>query len=712
MTKKILIGFNWLAAGLLSWVLLLAAFMPANFINKQDWVQPVVLVTLTLGLLLIINGIRNIVSHLKVRTYHWLLWGIVALIIIIQIWVALNFIDAARGDVYFVRNQAISLAQDNHVWADYFKAYPNNVNSALFEAMLLKVLLGMGIKTPWVILNLFRFAWLDTGLLSGLVLLKHWKHWNPSGLLFALTWLFSLPVYAYGLFAYNDALVMPLVLNVAALGWLFKNKHGWQRWLAALCSWIMLGMGFVMKSNLIVLWIAVIIVWLLALFMKSVRWPLALTWLAGGLIVLGLSSTLMTSMAKQAEYVKDSNLATPVTSWIAMSLNPEQQGQYSGKDFYQIRDAKTKEAKATLANNLIQDRLKTMKTSGLLVHFMDKFGVFLSHGDFDANHLIPQWISAPSWYLNQQRSYQFWALLLAQCWYLALLVGSIWQLFTQREHLLATTLLSLTLLGLMAFHVLIWEVEPRYALPLLPVFMLLGSAGWTNLPALKFSLQRQLLMSWLMVLGLAFSMISIIQTSTTNIIDKATNISSSSTSSTSPIQSKSVLSQGNGGYFDVTTLLIKGKSQYHFSIPVAGLKTNQLVLYSNSKSKVTIRIKAHGEILKQVTKRADLIEYIDYPATRANSLDVTIVNRSRNPVSYASAVSNYSLTTGMITNQPQKTLQWSVNQVDQSKAAETKPVKITPDIVVISALTSYLILILGSIWLQPRYLDHEHSNQH
>lgn len=166
MTRKLLIGFNWLAAGVLSIVLLLAALMPTDFFNKEDWAKPVILIVTALGFLLILNAIKKACQNISARTYRYWLYGIAGLILIAQVWVAVHFIDATRADVYFVRNQAIALAQGSHRWAYYFKVYPNNVNSALLESVFIKLLLGMGIKAPWMILNLLRFAWIDTGLLS------------------------------------------------------------------------------------------------------------------------------------------------------------------------------------------------------------------------------------------------------------------------------------------------------------------------------------------------------------------------------------------------------------------------------------------------------------------------------------------------------------------------------------------------------------------
>lgn len=65
MTRKLLIGFNWLAAGVLSIVLLLAALMPTDFFNKEDWAKPVILIVTALGFLLILNAIKR-----PVRTFR------------------------------------------------------------------------------------------------------------------------------------------------------------------------------------------------------------------------------------------------------------------------------------------------------------------------------------------------------------------------------------------------------------------------------------------------------------------------------------------------------------------------------------------------------------------------------------------------------------------------------------------------------------------
>lgn len=690
MSKKILIGINWFAAALLALALFFASVMPHAFLNREDWVNPPVVIIFTIGLLIIIYGLRKGITLMSDKTYRWVLITLGIVIVIAQIGVALSFIDVARADSYFVRQQAISLAQGSHIWHNYFKVYPNNVNTALFEATLLKPLLKLGITTPWTWLNIVRFLWIDTGLVSGLFLLKKWNFWRPAAFFMMLIWLVSIPVYSYGLYSYNDAIVMPLALNILALGWLFKNKTGKIRWLAGVSSWVLLAFAVVMKSNLIVLWIAVLIILVVGSFAKKVDWKLAVKWLLGSFVMLLTFFSLASMIAKNNGYVKDPNQATPVTSWISMSLNPDKQGQYVTADFYAVRDAKNAAEKKAIADKSIKQRIQQMGPFGLINHFTEKFGVFLSHGDFDGINLNKQWIQAPDGFLAHQRANKFWALILTQSIYTALLVGAIWKLLTQKDNLLATSLMSLFFIGLTAFHVFIWEVEPRYALPLFPIILLFGTIGWATAPKLSMSTSRRFALSGLMTFGVLFSALSIIQMSILL-----------------PTKSDPVSTQGIGNYFDPQSENISPNKHYDFNIPLYGYNSNQLKLSTKSTDLVTIVIKSNGRILKQISGQADQIRKINFPTSMAEKLNVSIFNNSAQTVAYESGITNYSITTGRILTKPVKNLLWDVNQVHQTKVgafSKLTPKQMTPSYVVARNSIMFLFAILLVMWFKPRTL--------
>ncbi|AEV94900.1 membrane protein [Pediococcus claussenii] len=688
MGKRILIGFNWITAVLLLSVMLLASLMPASFFDTEDWAKPIAVIIFTIGLLIIINGIHKITTIGHQSIYKYLLYIIGVLIIGAQLWTSFHFVAVARADVSFVRNQAIALATGSHSWPSYFRIYPNNVNSALFEAMILKTTLKLGIPNPWVLLNILRFIWIDTGLVSGLFILKQWRRWRPGALFLMLTWLFSIPIYAYGLFDYNDPLIMPIGLNLVALAYLFIKRQGSVRWLAGLGTWVLLGFSIVMKSNMITFFIAVVMALIGAICIKRINWKLALKWLLGCIIMLLLCFKLTSIGATNRGYSPNINEATPVTSWIAMSLNPQKQGQYAGVDFDAVRRLKTQAQKKEFTKTLIKNRVTDMGPFGLAFHFSKKLGVFLSHGDFDAINLIPQWIKAPNWYLNQQQSYKFWLLLLAQCWYIALLVGCVWQLFKQKKHLISTSLFSLMVLGLTTFHVFIWEVEPRYSLPLLPILMVLGCAGWTNMAKLHLrNAKKRLVLSSLIIFGMFISGMYILQTNSQTIIG-----------------SKLIAQQGDGQYFSPQSITIKPNSTYKFIVPLPELETNKLVLNSRSKEPVTITVKSNGFVLNKIKNKANLIKNIHYQNTRVKALDVTIKNNSKHPVKYASGSANYSLKTGKILPRREPIICWYVYNIFHRTAYfsnQAMSFTLTSTSTVVRNLSLFLLIILLFIWWDP-----------
>ncbi|MCT3297666.1 hypothetical protein EFP45_15865, partial [Lactiplantibacillus pentosus] len=167
--KLIVKGINWLAAAVLVVAIGLAWLQPIRFFGNPDWASPLVQLALVLGLLVCLNAGRQLVRQLSAKQYHWLVLGAIGLVVVVQGWLAVNFVDVARADAFYVRQQALVLASGGHQWQHYFMIYPNNVNMTLLEAAVLKPLLHLT-ETPWVFMNGLRFLWADTALVSGLYL--------------------------------------------------------------------------------------------------------------------------------------------------------------------------------------------------------------------------------------------------------------------------------------------------------------------------------------------------------------------------------------------------------------------------------------------------------------------------------------------------------------------------------------------------------------
>jgi len=663
---------NWLAAGILCWAGLFAALQPIHFFADQDWVQPAVMVLLVLALLVSLNGLRRWVTRWSAMTYRRVLIGVMLLIWVTQIIVAWQFVDVGRADAYFVRNQAIVLAQGRHHWNDYFLVYPNNVNFTLLEAALIKLGLSLGLQTPWVALNISRFLWLDTGLAAGLVIIKHWQRWQPGALALAVTWLLSVPIYAFGLFAYTDALVMPLTVDVLALAYLAKRTFGWRQ---LVLGWLGLGLvalGVAMKANLIVLWLALILSLMVAVWQQCVTW----TWLVRAVVALGLGIFGMQLWAHQSGYQKQAAVALPTTSWLAMSLNPKLAGQYNATDMQLIRQQPSAAKKQQTAQKLIRQRLTKMGVWGSLTHLFAKFRVFWATGDFDSFKLTTQWLRAPTWYLQGQRAWQFWLVTGTQVGFLALLLGSIWTLVTPSHYRFGISLLALMIVGLTLFHVGLWEVEARYALPLLPVLMLLGINGWMTIPV--WQPQRRKLVSCLAGWLTIFSFISILQTSQNR-------------SQTSQI----VARQGNGAYFTATSQALQPGQTKTLLIPTSGVSNQVQLLPVTKKGRVCLTISTRQGLVRQVTGTPNQLAQVTYPRTAQRQLYLQLRNIGQSAVNYSVANANYQQTTGQLLKRPQAS--WRYYIVNTHAA-----VTLTRTSTIGLMLGAVLVAVLGSVWYRPR----------
>lgn len=508
--KAVVKSVNWLAAAVLVVAVGMAWLQPIHFFGNPDWASPVVQLAMVLGLLVMTMAGRQVLKQLSSRQYRWLLIGLVGLIAIVQMLIATSFVDVARADPFFVRQQALLLARGSHHWQHYFMIYPNNVNFTLLVANLLKPLLKLT-QTPWVLLNVIRFIWIDTGLISGLYLINRWRYWRPGAVSFSLLWLVSVPVAAFGLFAYTDALVLPLLPDSLALLTLGLSLTGWRRWGVLIGDGLLVAVGVVMKTNLIVLWLTLVLMGVILWWQRQFSGRQMLGWLVSLVMTLGVMFAVMRTAQQQAGYTRQVDAVLPATSWIAMSLNPQSSGEYRHADFARVNQMPTAAAKRQQTQQMIQQRLHQMGVTGTLVHLLKKMRVFWATGDFDSFKLTTQWIRAPRWYLNHQRQLQFWLVLMTQTIYLTMLVQAIVTLMRRREW--AVTFVALAILGLTAFHVGLWEVEGRYALPLLPGLMLLSIVGGRELPVwhLNRVMRRQL--TWLVVVLAAISVVSLWQTS-------------------------------------------------------------------------------------------------------------------------------------------------------------------------------------------------------
>lgn len=570
---------------------------------------------LTISWLSLITLVVSTVAYcgyiqLSEQWQHRLLVAALLLLITVQILVALNFVDYGRADSFFVRNQAMRLAQGSRVWNAYFQVYSNNVNEVYFEASLIKGLKLLGLHSPWVSLSLIQFAWIDTGLWAGLKLLRVWHHARGQ-ILLVIGWLVAVPVYAYALFIYSDPLVMPVPL-IAAWLWISgqQAKSGRRQirfWLLAL----LLAFAVAIKANTVVYLMALGLLAGVQVIKKQVSWRS----FAGLLIKLGIALLIMIGLSHLAGqvygYHKQVNRTLPATSWIAMALNPRTVGTYNYADAHAQMVLPTHQAKVRSEEWLIAHRLRRMGLTGVIKHTAIKAGIFLTAGTFDSLKLTSQWQKQPIWYVGHSQVISATVKIICQVFYGMTILSGLFFWLGDRPRP-GNQFLVLAALGLAMFHILFWEVEPRYALPLLPIFLLWGTVGLMQLSECVAGRVRQRLLVTIVTVGVGLASLS-----------GHSNAVYANTESNHPI----VAEQGDGRYFSSEYLHLSQGKHLRSQI-VVRTNSSSLTLVSRLKSRSLARIELsmNGKKIRSVVRSGQRAIRITYPTQAAGVLTVRITS--------------------------------------------------------------------------------------
>lgn len=665
-----------LLCGLISLIFLLtavlASFAPVTFRTDHDWLSPLVILLATGvylgGMGLIFRWFHRLPAQAH-RPLNGILWGI---LLLIQIIVAVNWVAAPRADLYFVHQQALDLVAGSRHWVPYFSTYPNNVSFTILLSALLK--LGRWVVGPhhlglW--LNLAQFIWLDCGL---------WLAWrelnrkNPArGQLFLSILIGTVPLYAYALNTYSDTFVLPAGLITIVLVRHLLKARTWRQILPNTVGLgLILTVAYLLKANFIVLIIAVVLViWLLPLtavhplLMRSGVTILIVGLLAGG---IGLSHQTQRAFG----YQPNTSQALPTTSWIAMSWNPANHGEYNRHDATQIIRQPSAAAKKARAESNLRHYLHEMGPSGILLHLYRKARLFLATGTFDSFQISPAYDHAPTWY-RQHRNTTDWLLAnWCQINYLALLIVNCgWGLQQIRRRKIHTGYLlgGLFILGLACFHIIFWETEERYALPLLPLLIAGTAAGYRQpLNLLRWSQRTR----WL-PLGLAAGFTLALG------LGAWQNAALFTQPQNHPI---SVVSQNEGRYYQNHRLRLT--AQQSLTQPfTAPLPFDQLVI-NNGKAftgQLVLRNRAGQRVWQSHGRQISLTQTIPLMPAGHYSLSITATGPQAQPL--VTAPATYPLLSQALVGHPHQYLRFFVNQ--HSAGPILSPTK--------------LWLIIGAIWL-------------
>lgn len=433
---------------------------------------PALLVVVLLGAGLYFGAPR--LDHLSTRQLRWgiglgLLAMLVAQVVVLHV-----MPNTVYHDPYRVLSQADQLAAGHMTWdITYFWRYANNVPLAYLLSLWLRLTQLVGLSTNLSV-HLLSILVLDSFI--ALALHTIWQLSQRASLLVVAFGFFALSPFAYTYYLqvfYSDLPTMLVLLIIirSLLNWSQKTSR--QRWFAGSGLVIAVMLGAMLKPNLVVLLPALLIVGLI--LARQHLWRQAKLTLPILLIVLGFGLSLPATKVIDvaANYQPRTAFSFPATNWILMGYNQHSNGGYSGKDVGRAIKQPSQAARQRYNLKTIPKRIKTLGVVGVIRLWVVKLGIVFNVQD------IQRWYNggfraAPSWYSNHAGFYQGLTVIgyvaaTLLMWGALMLKLLRWRPDLTDPHQILALLAVTTALGYLAFHTLLWEVEPRYGQAILPL---------------------------------------------------------------------------------------------------------------------------------------------------------------------------------------------------------------------------------------------------
>ncbi|QFR65627.1 hypothetical protein LROSRS0_0969 [Furfurilactobacillus rossiae] len=417
-----------------------------------------------------------LITHLNVIKYVNLF--LFAMIFLVQGFVSKYLTVALTTDDLRIKSQAFSLAAGSKIWDSYFYQFPNNVNVTVVYSWLIRLFQSFHVQHVSLMIVLTLFLMTDLAIFVTYKSVKLVANKEISGTFFLIFIAGFFPIYTYALNFYTD----PLVILFPALGfyWLLKQEKTdkiWSKSIYFVLAVFSLCVGYLIKPNVIIIILALIIAIFINFFQTRRSWILNLSQL-GLVLLICTGFVLLSNQIKSVnQFHNNSQEQVPSSAFIYMALNPTTDGQISS-EMYKFQNIKSVSKRDEKINVAIQKRLVKMNGGGILAHFWRKFVFTFSRGVVDGDGPNLQSVHHTKISRNLKQ-FAFWGTNLTQVLYVITLVGMFFFASNpKRLHESWTTLIAvLSILGVIAFHTVLWEAEARYAFLILLFILTLGSVG-------------------------------------------------------------------------------------------------------------------------------------------------------------------------------------------------------------------------------------------
>lgn len=462
------------------------------------------LTTLFLSLfsvMLVYVKISKMKINFKKKHYVFLTCVCVLVNISLLVYITFNFSINDVSDPLNVQVKATELSRGNYNWhtanvvsQEYFYSYPN---MAVFTILVSKLIiigerLGIsGVLIPKYANVLMIIGLILISLLTIWQITKKWKSLANASLLFLI-----LPIlYLYpNVVFYTDTPTMILTaLLIYDCTLVLTSNNLYVNIMSSIMLPLIMLLLYMIKPNMIIVLPAMFILILISVISKMGSSVTKRLMLMTVLLVVTIVSASPIQTKIQSHYGFNTHdrdrSSLPITHWINMGMNnigSNGQGSYDLNDDNNDRNA-VQDNKKELIGKSVKHRLKKLGIGGVVSLWFNKSQQLLGTSLFGYGKYQAGWRDAPSWYIKHQGMVDAILSIIS----LTVLFASFFKIIfmmldrnffikletNQQIYLMFIGLMSI---GLVSFHIFIWEVEPRYFLPLLYPLMLLSSFNCSN----------------------------------------------------------------------------------------------------------------------------------------------------------------------------------------------------------------------------------------
>lgn len=333
------------------------------FFNKYKTINPVLVIAVSIVYLAISYGLYKILGKIKnTKLYVSIL---LAVLVIIQLLFAYFFAVEPSWDFGTIYETAINSALGNAKINSnlYFYVHPNNIGATILLSIYYKVFSLFNI-TNWNTLGIIlNIIFIDVGIIYIYKILKLYYSKEKLNFYFFLILAFS-PFITYVPIFYTDTLSLPF--GIAGIYYYLVYEQRNDKKLLLFISGFLLGLGYFIKSSIMIVFIAIIIY----NFIKKKKESLLQILLKLLIIILGILIpflTLKIYIMINFDNKVSNELQFPATHYIMMGL--KNKGGYNAQDQSYTEKFKGIKNKEKQNIKIIKRRIKAMWEKHTLLEF-------------------------------------------------------------------------------------------------------------------------------------------------------------------------------------------------------------------------------------------------------------------------------------------------------------------------------------------------------